>query len=66
MPSSIEAEQARKVYAARNDLIALQEKDPSLSKILNQVVSSQKQKKLKCVTTQTEWHINEKMEAIGC
>ena len=28
MPSSIEAEQARKVYVARNDLIALQEKDP--------------------------------------
>ena len=39
MPSSVEAEQARKIYKARNDLIVLQEKDPSLSKILNQVVS---------------------------
>ena len=39
MPSSVEATKARKVYAARKDLIALQEKDPSLSKILNQVVS---------------------------
>ena len=38
-PSSVEGEQAKKVYAARNDLIALQEKDFSLSKILNQVVS---------------------------
>ena len=39
MPSSVEVKKARKVYAARNDLIALQEKDPSLSKIQNRVVS---------------------------
>ena len=32
MPSSVEAEQARKFYAARNDLIDLQEKDPQFIK----------------------------------